>query len=44
LKENNIVELFPVENNALYENIDKYIMLTKNVKTITEQIEIKKRI
>lgn len=43
LTENKIIELTPIENNnILYENIDKYIMLTKSVKTIAEQIQIKK--
>jgi hypothetical protein len=44
LTENNIVCLNPIENNnnTLYENIDKFIMLPKTVKTISEQIEIKK--
>ena len=44
LDENKIVELAPIENNALYENIGKYIMLPKSVKTISEQIEVKKAI
>jgi len=45
LTENNIVWLNQSENdnnNMLYENIDKFIMLPKTVKTISEQIEIKK--
>lgn len=44
LQDNEIIALSPIENSVLYESINKYIMLPKSVKTIVEQIQIKKNI